>query len=305
MCTRMLIKMKLWKILRAFVVLGVLCCIIIYNYKHKRQTRSVILASWFTYDTDPQRGIYVSKGIDYIWNFYATARYLKLNVVIFHDHLSNDFVSKYTTETILFERIVPIKSFCPNDLRFIIYKNYVEKHPTYDWILMTDASDVFFNNDPLSYMGYHKQDNLLYMSPDTGTFGSNSWMTATLKRCYPDRVKSWKNEWKLQIYNCGVWGGYKPVVLCLLRCIQTQFEHYLKGRGLCDMAAVNWCAHFGNCADEKDLSMDNVKSSFVNAFREQCNNSTYSIIHNKCPGTEGLIRLGVVKGTIEYNPRKV
>ena len=64
--------------------------------------------------------------------------------MIFHDHLSLDFVSKYSTDKIIFEEIVPAKSFSTNDLRFIIYQEYLKKH-RYEWILMTDASDVFFN----------------------------------------------------------------------------------------------------------------------------------------------------------------
>ena len=64
--------------------------------------------------------------------------------MIFHDHLSLDFVSKYSTDKIIFEEIVPAKSFSTNDLRFIIYQEYLKKHH-YEWILMTDASDVFFN----------------------------------------------------------------------------------------------------------------------------------------------------------------
>ena len=46
----------------------------------------IILASWFTYHDDPQRGHQASQDIDYIWNFYTSSQYLGLNVMIFHDH---------------------------------------------------------------------------------------------------------------------------------------------------------------------------------------------------------------------------
>ena len=109
-----------------------------------RKISFFICAAWLTYEKDPQRGQQVSQTIDYIWNFYTSAQFLGLCVVIFHDHLPPDFISKHTTDKISFEKVKPTKSFSTNDLRFIIYKEYLEKHP-YEWILMTDASDVFFN----------------------------------------------------------------------------------------------------------------------------------------------------------------
>ena len=66
------------------------------------------------------------------------------------------------------------------------------------------------------------------------------------------------------------------------------------------MPAVNWCAHFGDCAEKNDLDMDNVKSYFVNPFRKQCSNNSYTIIHNKCPETRGRIYVVLKNETIEY-----
>ena len=53
------------------------------------------------------------------------------------------------------------------------------------------------------------------------------------------------------------------------------------------MGTVNWCVRFGNCASKKDLEANNVKDLFVNPFRKECSDRKYSIIHNKCEGTEG------------------
>ena len=257
---------------------------------------SVILTSWFTYSKDPQRGKRVPQTIEYIWNFYITARSLGVKVVIFHNHLRAEFVSKYKTDKISFEKIVPSKSFSTNDLRFIIYEDFLRKHP-HDWILMTDASDVFFNRNPFVDMSQNQNNTSLYLSPDIGTFRSSRWMKRKMQQCYPYRIKSWIHEWNLELFNAGVWGGHRSAVSCILKCIINDLTKTLKGRGNCNMGTVNWCIRFGGCADKKDLAIDQVKAGFVNPFREDCENRTYSIIHNKCEETEGTI-CAVIKDNI-------
>ena len=273
------------------------------NLRDDTGTSSVILTSWFIYQKDPQRGKQVSHTIDYIWNFYTTAKFLKLNVVIFHDHLPLEFVSKYKTSEISFQKIVPSKSFSTNDLRFISYEDHLKKN-SYAWILMTDVSDVFFNSNPLVYMSQNRNNTSLFLSPDVGTFSSDGsggyWMRDKMLQCYPSRVKSWIHEWRLNIFNAGVWGGYKTVVSCMLKCITNDLTRYLKGRGNCNMGTVNWCIRFGNCVSKKDIQIDNVKGLFVNPFRRDCENRNYSIIHNKCDRTEGNICAIIKYDTIEY-----
>ena len=244
-------------------------------------SRSVILASWFTYVQDPHHIIQVPDTIDYIWNFYNTSRFLGLRAVIFHDHLPPDFVVKYSTDKISFQKIQPDENFYPNDLRFIIYDRFLEKH-SFEWILMTDIRDVYFNSDPIIRMSKNPKNISLYVSPDFGTFESNPWMKDHMMKCYPERIKLWTDEWGLSIFNCGVWGGHQTVIRCLLNCVVNELKMIVKGRGFCDMGTINWCIRFGNCADKKDIEENFVTDSFVNPFREDCNNRKYSIIHNKC-----------------------
>ena len=264
----------------------------------------IILASWFTYQDDPQRGQKASQDIEYIWNFYTSSQFLGLNVVIFHDHLTRDFVSKYTTETISFQLIIPSKSFSTNDLRFIIYDDFLKKNP-YEWILMTDASDVFFNRNPIAQISQNKENTSLFLSPDSGTFGKidngdGFWMINKMIECLPGRSKSWVHEWGLKIFNAGVWGGHKTVVSCILNCISNVITRQLKGRGNCNMVVVNYCIRFGNCASKTDLEIDNVKRFFVNPFREDCRNTSYSIVHNKCYDTEDSLCAIIRDGRMEF-----
>lgn len=154
---------------------------------------------------------------------------------------------------------------------------------------MTDASDVYFNSNPILYMSGNRNKLSLYLSPDKGTFKSNWWMKNKMKECYKDRVKSWKNEWNQKIFNAGVWGGHTSAVSCVLNCIEHDLTKNIKGRGNCNMGTVNWCLRYGNCSSKRDLGTDNVKELFVNPFHKECKSRKYSIIHNKCRGTEGKI----------------
>ena len=269
------------------------------NESSNTQSNGVILTSWFTFEKDPQKGRKVPVTINYIWNFYTTCRFHGLRVVIFYNNLPPDLVTKYSTDKITFEKIEPSKSFSTNDLRFIIYKQFLEKH-SHEWILMADASDVYFNSDPFIKMTQNTKNISLYLSPDIGTFESNGWMKSKMNQCYPERTKSWIHEWKLNIFNAGVWGGRKSVIQCILDCITNDLTKVVKGRGNCNMGTVNWCIRFGNCANKKDLETNNVKDLFVNPFLKECNDRKYSIIHNKCRGTEGKTCAIIRDNSISY-----
>ena len=241
----------------------------------------VILASWFTYVKDPHRMIKVPDTIVYIWKFYNTIRFLGLRAVIFHDHLPPDFVVQYATDKISFQKIQPDEYFYPNDLRFTIYDKFLEQH-SFEWILMTDVRDVYFNSDPIARMSTNPKNVSLYISLDSGTFESNPWMKDHMMKCYPERIRSWTDEWGLRIFNCGVWGGHQSVIRCLLNYVVNELTMVVKGRGFCDMGTMNWWVRFGNCADKTDLEENFVAAGFVNPFGEECRNEKYSIIHNKC-----------------------
>ena len=264
---------------------------------NEKCSSGAIFTSWFTYEMDPQRDMEVPHTIDYIWNFYITARFLGINIVFFHDHLSPQFVSKFTTDKISFEKVLPMKEYSTNDMRFIVYKEFLEKHP-FKWILMADASDVYFNSNPiLNYMSQNQKNTSLYLSPDTGSFGSNPWMQYLIERCYPESVESWMY---LKVFNAGVWGGHTSAVSCMLNCISNELTKNVKGRGNCNMAVLNWCIYFGECAHKEDLEIDLVKELFVNPFRQECNNLTYSVIHSKCRETAGRFCAIVQNNAIQY-----
>jgi hypothetical protein len=240
----------------------------------------VILTSVFDYKKDPQRHKKISSNFDYIANFYNSVHFHKLNAVIFHTGFSEDFVRMYTTKHILFRKVLPNVDMSTNDYRFEIYSKFIKSEDV-GFVLMVDASDVFFNTNPFNYMHDHEHGHTLFMSPDIGNFHSKAWR---VNRCYGDDGKKWDQN--VRMYNAGVWGGGNSEVNCLLKCMVKQFEK-TNGNGNCNMPVLNWCVHFGGCTDENTIED---KPDFVNPFRKECRGD-HIIVHNKCRDTEGKVCL--------------
>ena len=270
--------------------------------------KNLVMTSFFTHKKDPQRGKVVTSGFQYIRNFYISLRALQINAVVFHTGIPENVIENFQTEKIHFVRIhEPEASMSTNDYRFKVYMDYIQNNAIdIDWILLTDASDVFFNRNPFTYMTSHQDRHALFMSPDIGTFKSNGWMKNKLKKCYKGVVENWKSEWHSQLHNAGVWGGNRDVMECMLKCVWDNLRHVTKGRGNCNMPAVNYCSHFGNCLIEErtldDFSiplnpLDREKCEesgkscghprFVNPFRSECYRE-HAIVHNKCGGSKAV-----------------
>ena len=237
---------------------------------------TMVLTSWFTYAPDPQRYVIVPKKINYIFNLYVTATFYRVPVIVFHDSLSQTFTDQYSNTWVSFKRVTPDKSYSINDFRFIVYENFLRKHKI-DFVLMIDASDVFFNENPFPYIINNKQK--LLASHDSGTFHKKSW---NVENCYGASATSWSGK-SLPMYNAGVWGGRSEIVQCVLKCISRQLMGPLRRKGNCNMPAYNWCIHYGPCNATTVLIEP---SALINPFRKDCR-SPYSIIHNKCKTTEG------------------
>jgi hypothetical protein len=213
----------------------------------KDTPKNVVLTSWLTYAKDPQRGNQVSaESIDYIYNLYTSATYLKVSLVVFHDGLSEELVDTYSNQWVTFKRVAPSMTYSTNDYRLKLYNNYLQEHD-FGSVLMADASDVFFNADPFEHMHQHGQDRSLFIGIDTGfkRFDQTAYMVPT---CFGNQGSAWDQN--KPMYNAGVWGGRVDVVRCLLICVSQQLGGPLRGKGNCNMPALNWCISHGPCSTD-------------------------------------------------------
>lgn len=260
-----------------------------------RNPRNVVLTSWFSYAKDPQRGHVVSvKTIEYMYNLYTTAVALGIPMVVFHNAVPDSIVQKYSNSFVTFRKVSPGHGYSTNDYRFIVYNEYVKSHDM-DFVLMVDASDVFFRSDPFIYINKHEHDHKLFMSPDDGTFHSQAW---NVGKCYGTKSRTWDQNMKM--HNAGVWGGHAGIVRCILDCVSQQLKGPVYGKGNCNMPVVNWCVSHGPCATA--LLIDD-NPIFVNPLRKNCLDS-HIVVHNKCSETDGKICVAVKHGQIYLQPKQ-
>ena len=233
---------------------------------------NIVLTIFSTTKQDPQRNYKMDPTYDYMKNFYVSVKWLNINVIIFHDNLTQTFIRKYTTNKINFKKITMSKQLSINDYRFLIYDNWL-KVQVYKKILFVDIADVFFWRNPFEYMR-NKVNFSLFISFDIGTFKSNPWMKRNFKKCYGDEF----NDLDHPTYSPGVWGGSTDSVHCLLSCIIEQIKQTNKIAYNCNMIAFNWCIINSNCTDNGVLDTN---PTFTNPYREKCEEK-FTIIHDKC-----------------------
>ena len=127
----------------------------------------VILTSYFTKKKHPNhhqdldvvgrndKGFVDNNNFNYIKKWYNSVIKLKLNGVVFHDDLSEDFVDKYTNQYIKFEKVGE-SNWSNNDYRFYCWRDYL-RDKDYDWVFHNDVSDVVVVKDPTGLIKNHSE----------------------------------------------------------------------------------------------------------------------------------------------------
>tara|TARA_B100000674_G_scaffold454015_1_gene426659 strand:- start:417 stop:1313 length:897 start_codon:yes stop_codon:yes gene_type:complete len=196
-------------------------------HRYYLKYKEVVLTCYFNSKKDPQRNIKIDNdSYEYIKPWYETMKKQNLHGIIFYDNLSSNFISKYQTEKIIFIKS-NIGKYSINDERYILWYKFILYNP-YNYILMTDVSDVFINRDPFIFMKEVVNNNKLCI-------GTNVVGKGALKR-----TPEWfdRRKWKIdkfnevlnnagldvngflknnfQIYNPGLLGGNRNICLNFL-----------------------------------------------------------------------------------------
>ena len=192
--------------------------------------KDVVLTVYCNTKTDPQRGKFVDgNSYDYISPWYRTMKDKDLHGVIFYDNLSEEFIEKYQTDKIRFLKCT-IGKLSINDERYFIYYNFLLKNK-YEYVLLSDVSDVEINKNPFDFMKLGVHSNRLFIGMnfhgDRGLdadsrspkwYARREWkivkFNSALKREGYDE-EGFKDE-KYQIYNAGLMGGRYDMLLRLL-----------------------------------------------------------------------------------------
>lgn len=120
--------------------------------------KSCLMTSYFTKNKDPQYvqgmksettgkdGRVINNNYDYIKGLYESVKDKNLDVIFFHDGLSDEFIKLYSRNNIRFIK-VPVSDYSNNDYRFMCYLHFL-KEQEYDKVFMCDGSDVTVVLDP-------------------------------------------------------------------------------------------------------------------------------------------------------------
>ena len=116
----------------------------------------VIFTAYFAMPPNPQGKNWKRNDIKFIQPLYDSVKRLGLDMIIFHDHLNERFIDKYTTDKIRFERYTLTHPIPLMD-RFYCYLNHLTTNK-YDKILCLDCGDLELYKDCLLYTSPSPRD---------------------------------------------------------------------------------------------------------------------------------------------------
>ncbi len=137
--------------------------------------------------------------------WYNSVKKFDLNGVVFHNELSEDFIKKYTTDQIKFEKYTKVHRPSYNDERFYCYKSYLLNNPEVKRVIFTDMFDVQFFGNPFKVFS---EEYDLYLGSETRKAHASKWLTMKMKQVGLKPLNK-----SMVIYNAGIIGGERGPIL--------------------------------------------------------------------------------------------
>ena len=218
-----------------------------YSTYRKQQTKDIIASTYITTKRNAQYPIEFNNNNYYFMeNWFKGIYKFNLNTVVFHDDLSDKFMSTFKENypNADFKKIIDFKDFKPNDRRFLAYYDYILAHPEIRRIIMTDMRDLMILNNPFEMMdvvGDHP-----YVGLDMAFFDTSEKATVpqVFRRCFSrgKHALNYNDELHLHgFYNAGITGGSRHVMLAFLTRFLAHFQ--ISNKDNCNMALIGYVFH--------------------------------------------------------------
>jgi len=166
---------------------------------------NIIFTAYFTTKKDPQRRKYWKQNdITLINPLYDSVKRLGLNMIIFQDGASKEFVNKYSTDKIRFERY-KLRGEIPLTERFRCYFHYLKKY-RYEKILCLDCGDLELFKDPFPLI-----DDSILIGSEESKIGDSVWIKDKFQKAFGEVSHEDK-----KVLNCGILGGQYDNLFTLL-----------------------------------------------------------------------------------------
>lgn len=192
----------------------------------------IVFTCYFTGKHDPLRKNYHKTDSDDILKPWVDSlKNNKLNGLIFHDNLSEEFMNKYRDDYLDFVHYKLNTGWSINDERFLAYYEFLKENDKYKRILLTDLFDVLFYKNPFKIIS---KPGILYAGDNMSKpIKRNNFVSKKMKHAYNKVV--YGNEYTI---NAGVIGGYRGVMLKLLEGMVDEF-YAVNGNKNLNMAIFN------------------------------------------------------------------
>ncbi|XWV26176.1 hypothetical protein QJ857_gp0902 [Tupanvirus soda lake] len=183
----------------------------------------IVLSIYYTKYADPQRNIHQKKNnFAYIKNFYESIIRNNMKAVIFHDGLSQEFIEKYQNDNVIFS-LIPNKTYgltSMNDIRFMIYLDYLKEHNDIKKVIISDAADVEFFCNPFNNI----KENKLYVCFDRNRTFHHYYLQNRIKLTYLS-MHPFTNIMDQKAIQAGLFGGSYDMVIKCLQHMKYEFEN--------------------------------------------------------------------------------
>lgn len=184
----------------------------------------IILSIYYTKHADPQRNLHQKNdNFAYIKKFYESIIRHNMKAIIFHDGLSVDFIEKYQNDHIQF-RLIPEKNYgltSMNDIRFMIYLDFLLEHNSVEKVIISDAADVEFMTNVFDRITEDK----LYVCYDRDRNYRHYYINNRIKLTYLCTENPFEGILDHKILQAGLFGGsYRMIVKCLSH-MKDEFDH--------------------------------------------------------------------------------
>tara|TARA_B100000674_G_C37429056_1_gene728600 strand:+ start:33 stop:641 length:609 start_codon:yes stop_codon:yes gene_type:complete len=144
-------------------------------------------------------------------------------MIIFHDSLSDEFINLYQTDKIKFIKkdISSYENSSINDIRFLIYLEYLKVQNNIDKICLVDAFDVVIKKNPFKMIN---KENYLYACGEAKhgketLLKDSSWIKDRYKSAFNQELEEdvfLKKYLNSNAINAGVLGGTYNTIIQLL-----------------------------------------------------------------------------------------
>lgn len=196
-----------------------------------------IFTTFFTEGDDPQRTTrWIKDDFHKIKDFYESIKKYDLDCLVFYDNLTKDFIEKYQTEKIKFLK-TDSSDLNLIDVRWPIYKKYLENDKDIKNLFCLDISDIVVQNNPF----LHIKNDKIYCGDEEGINGNSSWMLHGYDCLNNQEIKN--NTYKYldkKILNAGILGGGKNIIYLVISKMSEILEKSNVKHATVDMSALNY-----------------------------------------------------------------